>query len=48
MKDTKYYDVLGVDPTATPSEIKRAYYNGARATHPDKNPGDPTANEKVG
>ncbi|XP_039818128.1 chaperone protein dnaJ 10-like isoform X5 [Panicum virgatum] len=26
MKDTRYYDVLGVDPSATESEIKKAYY----------------------
>ncbi len=38
-----YYDVLGVDRTATDDEIKRAYRRLARQHHPDANPGDPEA-----
>ncbi len=38
-----YYEVLGVDRTATQDEIKKAFRRLARRHHPDVNPEDPEA-----
>ena len=46
MPDSDYYDILGVGRDADLSAIKKAYRRAAVRHHPDKNPGDPEAEDK--
>ena len=40
-----FYEILGIDKSATEAEIKKAYRKKAIEFHPDKNPGDAAAEE---
>lgn len=44
MKD--YYQILGVTKTSTAEEIRKNYRKLAMLHHPDRNPNDPTAEQK--
>jgi curved DNA-binding protein len=41
-----YYKTLGLERKATPADIKKAYRRLARELHPDRNPGDKTAEHR--
>mgnify|MGYP001395770563 CR=1 FL=1 len=46
MAKRDYYDILGVDKSASKDEIKKAYRTTAFKYHPDKNPNNKAAEDK--
>lgn len=45
-QENEYYQILGLASEASSDDIKKAYRKLALETHPDRNPGDPAAEER--
>ena len=47
MASKDYYKILGVDKSADADELKKAFHKLALQYHPDRNPNDKAAEEKL-
>jgi curved DNA-binding protein CbpA len=47
VKSTDFYNIMGIEPDATPEQIKKAYRKKALQLHPDKRGNTPEAQEEV-
>lgn len=47
VENSKFYEALGVEKTASAGEIKKAYFKKAKECHPDKFPDDPEKLKQV-
>ena len=47
MEEKNLYDILGVKKDATQEEIKKAFRKLSLKYHPDRNPGDKEAEQKL-
>ena len=46
VRETKYYDILGISPDADDATIKKAYRREAKKWHPDHNKDNPEVSER--
>jgi DnaJ-domain-containing protein 1 len=42
-----YYRILGIPPSASAQEVKRAYRRWAKELHPNRHPNDPSATKTM-